>query len=176
MQLDLSRVRQPLSHVSRTLRPEEIGSEDGAYRITEPVALEFDLHKDRDKFRLVGTLRTSLELECSRCLDPFAMAVATSFDLRFHPVSAMSAGHDGEVREGDLETGYYRDDQIDLGELVREQCYLALPMKPLCRDECRGLCPQCGTNLTSGACACTADWDDPRFAALRALVAPKREA
>jgi len=53
---------------------------------------------------------------------------------------------------------------------MREQCYLSLPMKPLCRPDCRGLCPQCGTNLNRGACACRREWDDPRLTALKTLV------
>jgi uncharacterized protein len=175
MLLDLSRVRQPRSRVSRTLQPGEAGHAGDAFLVVEPASLDFDLYKDRDKFRLVGTLRTSLELECSRCLEPFRLALATSFDLRFHPASELSAGHETEVQEHELETGYYRDDQIDLGDLVREQCYLALPMKPLCRSECRGLCPQCGTNLNTGTCACRSTWDDPRLAPLRALIGPGRE-
>ena len=54
------------------------------------------------------------------------------------------------LSEDDLDTSVYRDDQIDVNEVLREQFYLALPMKPLCRDDCAGLCPQCGTNLNGG--------------------------
>jgi uncharacterized protein len=52
---------------------------------------------------------------------------------------------------------------------MREQFYLALPMKPLCRDDCRGLCGVCGTNLNHVMCGCKREWDDPRFAVLKAL-------
>ena len=65
---------------------------------------------------------------------------------------------------------YYRDDQIDLNELVREQFYLALPMKPLCREDCRGLCPQCGVNWNTGTCECGSGWEDPRLAPLKGLI------
>jgi uncharacterized protein len=77
------------------------------------------------------------------------------------------------VQDEDLETSYYRGDQIDLKELLREQFYLALPMKPLCREDCHGLCPQCGTNLNTGTCACTPVWEDPRLAPLKGLVTPE---
>jgi len=134
-----------------------------------PVELEFDIHKDKDKFRLIGHLRTELELPCSRCLEPYQFAVDADFDQRYLPASAASTDPDREVQEDDLETSYYSDDQIDLGELMREQFYLALPMKPLCRDDCRGLCPQCGTNLNTGTCDCSPVWEDPRLAALKAI-------
>ena len=73
------------------------------------------------------------------------------------------------VEEDDLTTAFYENDAIDLGQLMREQVYLSLPMKPLCRDDCRGLCPVCGTNLNLSVCHCAREWDDPRFAALKAL-------
>jgi uncharacterized protein len=69
-----------------------------------------------------------------------------------------------------LTTAYYVDDQIDLGQLMSEQFHLVLPMKPLCRETCRGLCPQCGTNLNAGSCECRTTWEDPRLAPLKALL------
>jgi uncharacterized protein len=172
MQLDLTRYRQPLNHFSRTFQPDEVGQEGDAYRIVAPVHLDFDLHKDKDKFRLVGKAQTELELLCSRCLEPFRMPVDSSFDLRFLPATEMAADDEREVQEADLETTFYRDDQIDLNELLREQFYLALPMKPLCREDCKGLCAQCGTNLNTGTCACAAEWEDPRLAPLKGLIKP----
>src|SRR5688572_10742147 len=128
MQLDLTRYRQPLNHFSRTFQPDEVGQDGEAYRIVAPVRLEFDLHKDKEKFRLVGKAQTELELPCSRCLEPFRMPIDSSFDLRFLPATEMAVDGEREVQEADLETTFYRDDQIDLNELLREQFYLALPM------------------------------------------------
>ena len=169
MKLDLTRYRQPVSHFARTFQPGEVTSDAGTYDMVAPVELEFDIHKDKDKFRLAGHLRTELELSCSRCLEPYRFAVDADFDQRYLPASAASAEPESEVQEDDLETSYYSDDQIDLGELMREQFYLTLPMKPLCRDDCRGLCPQCGTNLNTGTCDCSPVWEDPRLAALKAI-------
>jgi uncharacterized protein len=169
MKLDLTRYRQPVSHFARTFQLGEVASDAGTYDIVAPVELEFDIHKDKDKFRLEGHLRTELELPCSRCLEPYRFAVDADFDQRYLPASGVSTDPDREVQEDDLETSYYSDDQIDLAELMREQFYLALPMKPLCRDDCRGLCPQCGTNLNTGTCDCSPVWDDPRLAALKAI-------
>ena len=170
MLLDLTRYRQPLNHFSRSFKPEEVGQEGDAYRVVAPVELDFDIHKDKEKFRLAGTVRTQLELPCSRCLEPFRLPVDETFDLRFLPASDMSTDQEREVQDEDLETSYYRDDQIDLNELLREQFYLVLPMKPLCQDDCKGLCPQCGTNLNTGACECEVQYQDPRLAALKGLV------
>ena len=169
MLLDLTRYRQPVSQFSRTFQPQEVAQEGDAYRIVTPVEVAFDIHKDKEKFRLAGSVRAELELSCSRCLEPFRLPVDAEFDLRYLPAAAAAAESEHEVADDDLETSYYRDDQIDLNELLREQFYLALPMKPLCREDCRGLCPQCGTNLNAGACGCAPVIEDPRLAPLRNL-------
>ena len=169
MQLVLTRYRQPLSHFARTFQPEEVADEGDAYRVVTASDLAFEIHKDRDRFRLVGTVAAELELPCSRCLEPFRLPIAASFDVRYLPASAVSAAVEREVDDEDLETGYYRNDEIDLNELLREQFYLALPMKPLCAEECRGLCAQCGTNLNTDTCDCAPVWEEPRLAALKGL-------
>jgi uncharacterized protein len=170
VQLDLTRYRQPLERFDRTFSPDEVGDEGDPYRVVAPVHVAFDIHKDKDKFRLVGTLETELELACSRCLEPYRLPLSAAFDLRYLPASsAVFAEGEHEMDEDDLEISYYRDDQIDLNELLREQFYLTLPMKPLCREDCRGLCPLCGTNLNTSTCDCAPTWDDPRLAALKGL-------
>ena len=82
------------------------------------------------------------------------MPVDAPFDLLYLPHAENAGEGEVEVEDDDLTTAFYRDDEIDLGQLMREQFYLALPMKPLCREACQGLCPQCGTNLNSGTCDC----------------------
>ena len=169
MKLDLGNIRQPQTRIDRTLAPSEVEMADDAYRIVAPVGLGFDIYKDKEAFRLVGDVRTELELSCSRCLEPFRLPVDVAFDLRYVPQPDASPGEENEVSEEDLETSFYSNDEIDLNELLREQFYLALPMKPLCREECKGLCPQCGTNLNAGTCDCSPGWEDPRLAALKQL-------
>jgi uncharacterized protein len=169
MKLDLGKIRQPNTRYARTFEPSEVEMPDDAYRVVAPVHLEFDIHKDKDQFRLVGTARTELELPCSRCLEPFRFPLDLAFDQRYLPQPDASPDEEREVVEEDLETSFYRDEQIDLNELLREQFYLALPMKPLCREDCRGLCVQCGTNLNTATCDCSPAWEDPRLGTLKQL-------
>jgi uncharacterized protein len=169
MLLDLTRYRQPVNHLSRVFQPEDVAQPGDAYRIVAPVHVELDIHKDKERFRLEGTARTELELTCSRCLESFRLSLETPFDVRYLPAGEPSGEGERELDDEDLDTSVYRDDQIDLNEVLREQFYLALPMKPLCRDDCQGLCTQCGTNLNSGTCACAPQWEDPRLAPLRHL-------
>jgi uncharacterized protein len=172
MLLDLSKIRTPHEHYEQVYRPEAFPA-DSAYTVAAPVDLAFDIFKDKQQFRLVGTVRTTLELPCSRCLEPFSWPVDSTFDLRYQPRSentGRSSETDGiEIEEDDLSTAFYTNDEIDLGQLMREQFLLSLPMKPLCSEDCKGLCPVCGTNLNRGTCSCKRDWDDPRLAALKHL-------
>ncbi len=168
--LNLGRIRTPHERFEQTYAQGQLeASED--FRLVEPVSLAFDIFKDNDQFHLVGSVRTTLEMPCGRCLEPFTMPIDQPFDLRYQPHARNTGEGEREIEEDDLTTAFYENDEIDLGQLMREQFYLALPMKPLCRDACAGLCPACGTNLNRGTCTCKREWDDPRFAALKKLKA-----
>ena len=166
MLLDLGRIRTAHERYSKVYQPDAFGREEG-FRIVAPVSLTFDIEKDKQQFRLAGSVRTTLELACSRCLDPFIWPIDALFDLRYQPHALNTGEGEREIEEDDLSTAFYENDEIDLGQLMREQFYLSLPMKPLCRDDCQGLCVVCGANLNRVACDCKRDWEDPRFAALR---------
>jgi uncharacterized protein len=120
-------------------------------------------------------LDADIELTCSRCLEPFTLPVATDFDLRYVPRTENVGDGEKEVEEDDLTTAFYSEDQIDLGHLIVEQLQLAVPMKPLCNEACKGLCPQCGTNLNISSCDCSQKWEDPRLAALKAFARTRGE-
>ncbi|MBS1818693.1 MAG: DUF177 domain-containing protein [Acidobacteria bacterium] len=169
LSLNLAKIRTADEHVERVYQPEALGGENDAYRIVAPVSLTFDIHKDKDKFHLVGRVTTTLEVPCSRCLETFTIPVDAPFDLRYQPNTDQPVAGEREIADDDIDTAYYENDEIDLGQLMQEQFYLALPMKPLCTDDCKGLCPHCGTNLNKAACDCHTHWEDPRLAALRAL-------
>jgi uncharacterized protein len=178
MLLDLSRLRGALERVERTWPVTSFDSTDD-FVVSSPVTFAADVHKDKQTYRIVGHAAATLELMCSRCAESFRVPVDAAFDLRYVPHSENTGPRgegtrgqveeEREVEEDDLTTAYYRDETIDLGELVREQFYLALPMKPLCAEACKGLCPQCGMNLNQGTCDCRPEWQDPRFEALKAL-------
>jgi uncharacterized protein len=169
--LDLSRMLQARDHVERTLDPSVVpAGEDGAFRVAAPVCLAFDILKDGTKFHLVGRVQSALALSCGRCLDDIALPVDLPFDLLYLPHAQNTGAEEVEVEDDDLTTAFYEDAQIDLGQLAAEQFYLAVPMKPLCRESCRGLCPDCGTNLNTGTCSCVREWTDPRLDSLRSLI------
>jgi uncharacterized protein len=166
--LNLKTIRTPHEAFERVYSPQQVVV-DQDFVVVAPVALAFEIFKDGERFRLAGSVQTGLELSCSRCLEPFVTPVDAHFDLRYQPHTENTGEGEREIAEDDLTTAFYEHDEIDLGQLMREQLYLSLPMKPLCRDECSGLCAICGTNLNRGACGCTQAWEDPRLAVLREL-------
>jgi uncharacterized protein len=103
-----------------------------------------------------GTLATHVLTECSRCLTPISVPVDLELEELFsYPPSA-------DVPYSVEETGF-----LDLAPLLREEVILAVPMGALCREDCAGLCPQCGQNWNEGSCDCEQDTGDPRLAMLR---------
>jgi uncharacterized protein len=173
--LNLARIRTPHEHFEEVYPPETFAADRDTFTVAAPVTLVFDVYKDKDQFRLDGRVETTLELPCSRCLEPFRWPINSVFDLRFQPRTAATAKPDREIDDDDFSTAFYENDEIDLVQVMREQFYLAIPMKPLCRPDCQGLCPQCGTNLNRGTCDCKRDWEDPRFAALKSLQTKDRD-
>jgi uncharacterized protein len=169
LSLNLARIRTAEERFEMVYAPEALGPDREDFAVIAPIDLAFDIFKDKEQFRLAGRVRTELGLACGRCLEPFTMLVDASFDLRYHPRTESSGEGEREVEEDDLTTAFYENDTIDLGQLMNEQFYLSLPMKPLCAEGCRGLCSQCGANLNRANCACPKGWQDPRFAALRKL-------
>jgi uncharacterized protein len=167
--LNLARIRTPHEHFEEVYQPATFAADGESFTVAAPVKLSFDLYKDKDQFRLDGRVETTLELPCSRCLEPFTLPIDQAFDLRYQPHSSNTGEGEREIEEDDLTTAFYDNEEIDLGQLMREQFYLALPMKPLCRDDCRGLCPVCGANLNRETCDCKPAWEDPRLAALKSL-------
>jgi uncharacterized protein len=166
--LDLTHLRHP-QHVTRT-DPASAFVADEDFRAVGDVVLDFDVEKQGDRVRLAGTVRGTLELPCSRCLEPMQWPVDAPFDIRYLPASGNVGEDEQEIGAEDLGTAFYEGDAIDLGHLVREQFYLVLPMKPLCQPTCEGLCPECGANLNAERCDCDHRWTDPRLAALGQLL------
>jgi uncharacterized protein len=116
-----------------------------------------------------GTLAGTLEGRCSRCLKSYVFSLDSKFDFVLSPDPLKSNQRVEELSLEDLGLSHYSTEEIDLAPLVREQVMLALPTRPICDENCRGLCGGCGANLNYEACACSASVGDPRMAIFRTL-------
>ena len=120
LSLNLAKIRDAKERFEQVYSPGQLATGDEAFRVAAPVTLAFDIYKDKDQFRLIGSVQTTLELPCSRCLEPFTLPVDSSFDLRYQPHARNTGEGEREIEEDDLTTAFYENDTIDLGQLMRE--------------------------------------------------------
>lgn len=117
-----------------------------------------------------GTFKTAVRLECSRCLDVVVEDLPLTFAEEYIPVVDVTTGLPTHVPHESYTYRINEKHELDLEPAIREYGLLELPMAPLCRGDCAGLCPQCGVNRNQQTCACVVSAADNRFAALQALL------
>src|SRR6267378_5340918 len=126
-------------------------------------------HKVVQDIRVKGKLETSLEVACARCLDPVVHQVERSFDLLYRPLGTDSGHEELSVTDAEAEIGYYQGEGLLLEDALREQVLLSVPLKVVCREDCKGLCPSCGGNRNAQPCSCIQPLEDLRWAALKEI-------
>ncbi|MGH9356795.1 MAG: YceD family protein [Terriglobia bacterium] len=140
--------------VEKTYPAGEFDDRGSMFSQTSPLHVQAVAELVNSDIRIRGHLDTRVSTECDRCVAQMELAVSQNFDLFYRPVSAIPHEGESEVSAGELEVGFYPGEGVDLAEVIREQVVLALPMKRVCRPDCRGLCPVCGSNLNLTACGC----------------------
>ena len=117
------------------------------------------------EIRITGSLATTLETSCSRCLEPAQSKVSKAFDLFFRERDEAMFDEDDEIEleEKDTRTAFFTGAKLAIADILREQILLALPMKALCKVDCQGLCPVCGTNLNNSRCGCSQEEFSPHM-------------
>lgn len=121
------------------------------------------------EIRIRGSLSVTMEADCDLCLDPARCQVEKRFDLFYQPAGEFVKGGEDEIEEVESEVAYYQGDRLDLNEILREVVLLALPMRLTCREDCKGICPQCGQNRNQAPCDCQTQAVDDRWGQLRAI-------
>lgn len=135
-----------------------------------PLKVKIKIYKAGEKYILEGDLSGGLQVVCDRCIDTYHRDLRHDFKVYLgSPPPADTNWTEVELLDEDLEVGFIKDNEIDLDEIIREQIYLSLPMKFLCSDQCRGLCPTCGSNLNVRDCHCPKDQGHPGFLKLKDL-------
>ena len=150
------------------------------YLLTSPLQVALSHVRSGRDLLFDGTLRGDLVCQCARCLEEFPLSLDRPFSCVLLPLaSPRSMGRlpsrELELNQEDLAASFYSGDSIDVSALVQEQFFLALPSRPLCQDECKGLCEQCGVNLNVETCTCRPVWKDPRLAVLSTLRVPSHQ-
>ena len=146
--------------------------------------LAFQAHRMSEALYLEGQVGGRIELECARCLTRYVHALREDFRLVLEPAegqapaepeAAEALARDGVALSDALESGVFQGPEIELGAYLREVVALSVPVKPLCREDCRGLCPRCGADRNRESCGCEDTRPDSPFAALAALRGGRSE-
>ena len=119
--------------------------------------------------RLKGSYSGHFQVPCARCVEPVEISLASPFDLIFRPVGVDAGATERSISAHETEIGYYQGDSLLLEDVLREQVLLSLPVRTLCKPDCKGLCPRCGKNRNLEACSCEEGPTDPRWEALSGL-------
>lgn len=170
MIVDLAALRlgkTPLQ-VIRSFIGDDFGFEDKTIELREPVQVDLRVSALDERIRVEGFLKTGLILTCCRCTCGFSWDTEKDFAVEYWPDKT---GEESEIEldYDDLNVGFYLGDKFDLNDVILEQVLIDIPMNPICKDDCKGLCVKCGADLNCGECTCGEDKVDPRFEALREI-------
>ena len=170
MRIEVDRLSEAGKSFAHTYAPHDIVLEDEGARFISGPEISGSVSRKGEQVRFRGRISAEVEARCDRCLGPVTVPVVTEFDETYIPAALDATSSEArELQAEDMNSSTYEGEEIDIDELVREQVLLALPARLLCREECKGLCPTCGADLNTQACACEQKEVDPRWAALAAL-------
>jgi uncharacterized protein len=139
--------------IEGSIEPSELQLDVPGYRLNEPFTFSGHAEKTVDDVYVEGSLRGAVSSECSRCLMNFKMPLDLDFKIMYVP-DEERVGKKVDMIEPDSNLSLYKNDVIDLLREINELVLVSLPLKPICRSDCKGLCPQCGTDLNVSACGC----------------------
>ncbi|HEX9023915.1 MAG TPA: DUF177 domain-containing protein [Geobacteraceae bacterium] len=134
-----------------------------------PLRVHLAIAREFDHIRVNGRVEAELNLNCARCLAEYRMDMVSPFTIFYMRRDGMPQDEDVELAEEDLISATYEGDEIDFTAEISEQVILAIPFKPLCREDCRGLCANCGADLNTAECTCDRGDISLKFSALKNL-------
>jgi len=169
MFLDVKELAVRKLRINQSFAPGAVDYHTRDIRQVDPLDVRAAAELIEGQIRVSGQLHTRLELLCARCLEPVIEEVSRDFDLYYRPLKSMDREEEARLKLDDTEVAFFDGDGLFLADVLAEQVLLAIPMKVICRSDCRGLCPHCGANLNSDECRCQARAADPRTAPLARL-------
>ena len=181
MYISLRELEHGAVRFKEVFQPDTLDLVEGV-RQSGPLAVEglAELEPLTDEIRVQGKISGPMEAVCDRCLDPVHWVVDAEFKLLYQPASELTAVEDVEIDDRATEIGFYEGNSLDVKDVVREQIVLSMPARNICREDCLGLCPECGKNRNQALCDCRSRPVDNRLAALANLSltikeSPKKE-
>lgn len=166
LKINISRLSEGLHAFPLETEPGAIGLDE---RFGVPVRVRAAVEKTSRQLVLAAEISTEGNFICDRCLERFSLPMSAAFTVAYLQEQRAGAVAGEAAEEPEVHVISPETNMIDIGEDVRQYLLLAVPVKLLCSEECRGLCPHCGANLNRQQCSCTQDEVDPRWSALKKL-------
>lgn len=168
MIVDLDSFEGPEKHFSFDAAHGEIELEEEGARLVGALSVSGSLSKE-PSIEVRGVIEGEIELDCTRCLTPLRKPIEIKFVDVFVLPAEINSSEEKELKGSDFRTDVLLGEHIDMAEVAREQILLSLPTQVFCREDCKGLCDRCGTDLNRTECGCGRGDVDPRWAALKNL-------
>lgn len=166
MQIHIARIAEGAHHHAFEAQPSDL---EMGEPFTGPIRVEADLDRSGRQYLLRASFESNGVFTCDRCLDRFHLPLTGSYRILYVPEGSSTPA---TAESGDVQTVPSDAQVITLDEDLRQFLELAVPIKLLCREDCQGLCPTCGTNLNTRMCRCEKSATDPRWDALKRLSKP----
>lgn len=169
MRIELENLEGGKGDFAHVYQPDELDPVDERIRLTEPATVKGKVRLSGNEVFVNGHIDTRAQVECDRCLQQIELPVSADFALEYITGSDYESSNLAELTEDAMAVSVFDGETIDVDEIVKEQIVLAVPTRVLCREDCKGICPECGIDKNTGECQCVTDDIDPRWAALKNL-------
>ena len=170
MRIELASLEGTDGRFAHQYEPGQIAVTDERVQLSQPLTVTGRVRQSQKRVEVNGHFSTTAQVECDRCLKPVDVPVTAEFNLEYVTPATYAASPAAELEERDMSLSVFDGETIDLDELVAEQLLLALPSRILCREDCKGLCPECGNDRNLKDCRCESAEIDPRWGALKEIV------
>ena len=169
MRIQLENLEGGKGDFAHVYQPDELNPVDERIRLTEPATVKGKVRLSGNEVFVNGHIDTRAQVECDRCLQQIELPVSADFALEYITGSDYESSELAELTEDAMAVSVFDGEALDVDEIVKEQILLAVPTRLLCREDCKGICPECGIDKNTGECQCVKDDIDPRWAALKNL-------
>ena len=169
MRIELENLEGGKGDFAHIYNPDELNPVDERVMLAAPATVNGKIRLAGSEVFVNGHVDTRAQIECDRCLKPVEVPVSGDFELEYITGSEYETSSAAELTEAEMSVSVFDGKVIDVDEVVKEQILLAVPTRMLCREDCKGICPECGSDRNTGECSCVTSEIDPRWAALKNL-------
>ena len=169
MRIELANLEGGKGDFAHVYNPDELNPVDERVRLTAPATVNGKIRLAGNEVFVNGHVDTRTQVECDRCLKMIELPVNADFELEYITGTEYESSEVAELTEAEMSVSVFDGHALDVDEIVKEQILLAVPTRMLCREDCKGICPECGTDRNTGECNCETKEIDPRWAALKNL-------